>query len=291
VTLSIRTLTAGDLEAAGALLRAAFGSGSRETELRRYLALRPDGWTLATLDGAAVGMGGAMDFGPFAYVGLMATRPDVRGKGIGRAVMGELLRRLDARDCPVVLLDASQAGYPLYASLGFVVDDTVDVWVGTAEGVRARRTPPADAGEARVRALRAADLPTLAAYDADRFGADRRAVLASYFMDAPEWAFAAYDASGEMAGFIFAGLTRDGMLGPWIADGRDAAEALLAAALALPYDGPLNIQVPTANVGGGRLLERHGFRIDRTLRHMRRGGSPHHERRLRIYGQASFAIG
>jgi GNAT superfamily N-acetyltransferase len=290
VALSIRTLTEADLDAADSILIPAFGSGSRKAELGRYLSLWPAGWVLATLDGAAAGMGGAMDFGAFAYIGLMATRPEMQGQGVGRAVMLELLRRLDARGCPVALLDASRYGYPLYASLGFVEDDTVDVWVGEADRAPAREVSPVAARSLEIRALCEADLPALAAYDAGRFGADRRAALASYLADGPERALAAFSDDGGMAGFLFARLTRDDTLGPWMADGPEVAEALLRAALLRPYNA-LYVQMPTANASGRPLLARYGFQIGNTLRHMRRGGSPDLARRLRIYGQASFAIG
>ena len=36
---------------------------SYEPILKRYLALQPDGWYLAHLDGEPVGLGGAVDFG------------------------------------------------------------------------------------------------------------------------------------------------------------------------------------------------------------------------------------
>jgi GNAT superfamily N-acetyltransferase len=305
MSLTIRTLTQADLDAADTVLMPAYAVPSRKAELRRYLALQPGGWLLATLDGAPAGVVGATNFGAFAYIGLMAVHPQAQRRGIGRALMEQLLARVDAWGCPMALLDASDAGFPLYQALGFVVDDTVDVWVGATAEAHARQAPGTAATGAAgiaVCALALDDLPALASYDADRFGADRGAVLASYLghsrglrqvrgEDGRGHAFAAFGASGAMAGFLFAHATRGDMLGPWMADGPDAAEALLLAALSLPYGGALYVQAPTANVDGRRLLERHGFQIGGTLRHMRRGGAPQLDRRASIYGQASFAIG
>jgi hypothetical protein len=69
------------------------------------------------------------------------------------------------------------------------------------------------------------------------------------------------------------------------------AGALLQAALALPYDGPLSVTVPSGNLPVLELLGRHGFAPVRSNTHMRRGpgGSP--GQRERVYSQTSLAVG
>src|SRR5512144_255210 len=124
--ISIRVLTEADLDIADAIMIPAYGvPRSRKRDLRRYLALQPDGWLLALLDGEPAGMGGAIDYGPFAYIGLMAVLPALQRRGIASAIMDRLLAWVAARGCPTALLDASPAGERLYEKLGFVDDDTV----------------------------------------------------------------------------------------------------------------------------------------------------------------------
>lgn len=293
MTLTIRLLTAADLDAADAALRAAYDApASRKPDLRRLLALQPDGWLLATLDGVVAGVGGAVDYGPFAYIGQVGVPPGMQRRGVGSALLARLLARLDARGCPLTLLDASEAGAPLYRRLGFVEDDTV------AGLCRAEDAPPFDApsfdapGGAvpplAVAPLRAEDIPAVVAFDAPRFGADRGAVLRSYLASAAGRAFVARDGAGRIAGFLFA---QAQTLGPWAAATPAAAERLLARALALPFDAPPQVLVPRANGHAFALLERAGFAEQRSLRHMRRGGAPQPSRRRHIYGQASFALG
>ena len=69
------------------------------------------------------------------------------------------------------------------------------------------------------------------------------------------------------------------------------AEALLQAALALSYAGAPQVIVPQMNRAAVALLERYGFHLLRTTRHMRRGGVGLPGHRELLYGQVSFAIG
>jgi ribosomal protein S18 acetylase RimI-like enzyme len=280
--LAIRTLTWADLEAAGAIVMAAFGSPyDRTDEVRRYLALQSDGWLLATVDDRPVGTVGALDYGPYAYISLLAVHPSIQRRGIGLTLMEHILAWLDARGCPMALLDATDYGAPLYRRLGFVEDDGTLVL-----GRDAGAVPPHTAAPAGP--LQPMDLPALARFDAPIFGATREAVLASYLADAPERAFVARDAAGQMTGYLFA---QARALGPWVARVSANAEALLATALALPFASAPEVVVPASNALALSLLKRHGFHVTRSLRHMRRGGHAVPSRRTLIYGQASLAIG
>jgi ribosomal protein S18 acetylase RimI-like enzyme len=322
VSITFERLTEDTIPAADAVLVAAFGGNSRTGELRTCLALQPDGWRLARVDGRAVGCGGAVDYGPFAYIGWVGVLPTYQRRGVATALMRDLLAWLDARGCPVAMLDASAAGAHVYPHLGFVTDDTVAVWrleegvardrpFMAAEQGRARPFAPPDqeehggqrndgAGRVRVRVLTVADLDEVCAFDAPRFGADRRPLLALALTIWPGRAFVARDAADGVAGFLVA---QELNLGPWMASTPEAARALLGAALTLRFDGgsglaadlppsaPPQVRAPTANDAAAMLLEEAGFTVARTLQHMRRGGLPLLDRRRTLYGQASFALG
>lgn len=278
----IRAMTAADIPAADAIGMAAYGRESRRAELARLVRLQPDGWLLAEVDGTPVGMVGATDFGPFAYVGQMGVLPALQRRGIARALMERVLRWVDGRGCPVTLLDASDAGYPLYAGMGFAVDDGVAQLALVA-------TPKLDtAVTGRVEEMRQGDLAEVIAFDTPRFGADRGGVLAAYLADSAGRAFVARGERGEVRAFLFA---QARMLGPWVAATLEDAEAVLAHTLALPFAGAPLVIAPEANGAALALLVRYGFAAQRALRHMRRGGAPLLERRTHVYGQASFAIG
>jgi len=286
VSIGVRPLGKDDLDAAAAILDAAYAAprGYRG-ELARYLRLQPDGWLLALLDGRPAGVVGAIDYGPFAYVGLMGVHPRGQRRGVALALMGRLLDWLDARHCPLALLDASAAGEPLYARLGFV-EDARSLLFRRETGLPTSAASAAPA--ATVTPLRPDDLPALARFDRPIFGADHSAVFASYLADAPERAFLARDRAGAIEGYVFAQTQR---LGPWAASRPEDADALLTAALSLPFDDAPVTLVPSVNPDAARLLRRHGFALQRSLSHMRRGGDAPPGRRALLYGQASFAIG
>ncbi|MBF6589649.1 MAG: GNAT family N-acetyltransferase [Ktedonobacterales bacterium] len=283
----IEPMAEADLADADAVLIAAYEAArTRVPELRRVLALQPDGWLLARLEGEAVGVAGAVDFGPFAYIGMVGVRPDRQRQGIGVALMERLLAWVDARGCPMALLDASDAGAGMYPRLGFVTDDLVGVW--RLEEPSTLTTPTDTATAATVATARAGDLPELAAFDAPYFGAERGAVLAAYLRELPARTFIVRDVTGRLTGYLYA---QARSLGPWVATTPTAAEALLARALTLPFSEPPRALTPQANGAARALLQRAGFREQRVLRHMRRGGARQLTRRRHLYGQASFALG
>src|SRR5438093_12615489 len=113
MNISIHPFTEAELEAADEVIMAAYNiQHSRKETLHRYLALQQDGSFLAKQDGTIVGFGAVIDYGSFAYVGLMSVLPTMQKRGIGRLLMEHLLAWLDARGCATVLLDATPVGVP-----------------------------------------------------------------------------------------------------------------------------------------------------------------------------------
>jgi GNAT superfamily N-acetyltransferase len=285
MTLEIKPLTDDLLDEADRILMAAFRSPSRKAELVLYRALQPNSWLMAEVDGAPVGLGGVTSYGPFAYLGLMAVDPAMQRRGIGRALVEALVIRARELGGAMVLLDASAAGAPVYERVGFVEDDRVRVYICEAQNSQrdANRTATQE-----VTPLTQDDLPALVAFDAGYFGVPREAVLAMCLRLSADRALLTRDTTGAINGYLIA---FEGRIGPWIAATPEAAEALLAQALKLPFSTTPSVFVPAQNRDATELLERSGFGSSRELRHMRYGGEPALQRRERIYGQASFAIG
>jgi len=280
MTLTIRTFDDADRAAAVEILEAAFEERPNNPHnLNRIRALQPDALLVAELDGAPAGLVSAVDYGPFAYIGMMAVHPTYQRRGVARALMERLLAWGAARGCPMVLLDASSKGASLYQSLGFVADDKT---ILCANNDCARRTALPE----RVRPIEAADLPRLAALDAALFGAERAALLELLWREQPGRGFLAEDADGRPAGFLVA---QERLIGPWVAADPAAAEALLAAALTLPFDGSPCVQIAGRNADATRILHGAGFSPVLSLSHMRYGGAP--RGRSGIYGQTSFSLG
>jgi GNAT superfamily N-acetyltransferase len=281
MTITIRTITEADIDIVDAIQSAAYGNGERRALIRMYLRLQPDGWFVASLDGAPAGFAGAINYGPLAYVGLVSVLPEMQRRGIGQAMMTYLLGWLRRHGDPVVALDASAAGAPLYERLGFVDDEKTTVF---------SRDDCADLPQAsgRVAQLAAGDIPEVAEFDAPILGAERAAVFRHLLADLTGRALVARDASGQVAGYLVA---QPKAIGPWAARTPTDAEGLLGAALRLEFEEAPRVLVPSSNGDAARLLMRYGFSPRRSLRHMRFGGAGPVGRRNLYYALTSFAIG
>lgn len=282
MTISFRFLADADLETADTILKLAFQSSvSRLHDLQVCRQIQPDGWLLASQQEHPVGMVGATNYGVFAHVGFMAIHPEAQRQGVGLALMQFLLARLDQQHIPLVLLDASKVGQPLYEKLGFVAYDETLMLQRPGDFVMLDRP-------SHIQSLSIQELDELVQWDTTVFGANRRKVLQVLLTAFPERAFILRDETGQVAGYLFAQRNR---IGPWVMRQPHDAEALLQAALALPYDEEVSAVVPAENQEAIELLHRYGFEQVRANRHMGRGLDELPGQRKNIYAQTSFAIG
>ena len=280
--ITIRNLRAADLDAADRIYRAAFGrDDSRKPEIAFYLTLQSGGWLLASLDGEPAGFVGAINYGPFAYVGMMCVCPETQRRGIGRALMERLLTWLDKRNCPLVMLDATAAGAPLYLKLGF--EETGEMYTCRWHG----QIRPGDVS-AGIQDLLPEHLSELAAFDTPIFGANRSAVFAEYVRRFPHRGFIVWDKAGQVSGYIFGQARR---IGPWVARRPEDAEALLGKALSLDYEHSPIMAVPAANPAVNDILRCHDFTMDGPWLHMQRGQPTSPIRYEQIYALASYTLG
>jgi GNAT superfamily N-acetyltransferase len=285
VPIDVRPLSGHELDAAVAVLNSA-GLATPRSGLELYLALQPDGYFAAFDGDECVGTVGAMCYDAFAFVGMMAVRPDHQGRGLGRALMEHLLDWLAARGVSLSVLEATAAGAPLYLKLGYV---------GGHETVVYRRQPglghwsAAGAGAGtRTRLLEPRELDALLPLDRRCFGADRRVVLTRALERWPRRAFLAHDTAGRALGYA---LARERGVGPWVAVTFEAAAALFERVGALPYEDGPTVFLPEPNRAGARLLEAAGFVRLRRTRRMWRGPAPPTGDPAAIYGLMTLGIG
>jgi GNAT superfamily N-acetyltransferase len=280
--ISIRVLSPDDIDIADGIVTSAFGfTDSRAGEIQRYFTLEPNRWFLATYRDQPAGVVGATNYGPFTYLGMMTVHKEFQRKGIGQAMLQHMLDWAEVQGIPYLRLDASDAGFPLYLQFGFEVLDQALMF-------RHPDFSPLSDYQQKVRLLKSQDIQALADFDSPIFGANRTGLFQALLTDFPDRGFAVYDASGDMAGYLFAQTRR---LGPWAARSPQAAESLLQAALTLSYKGVPLVIAPGTNTAASDLLGRYGVRHVLTNRHMQRGRSTIPGRRTAIYGETSFAIG
>ena len=280
--LVVTSFSEDDIEAADVVLRAAFNTlYGRRDNLKRYLKLQSGGAFVARNENGVVGFGAAMDFGRFAYIGFMAVDPNVQRNGVGGLVLKTILEWLDARKCPLVLLDASPYGGPLYEKFGFIDSDLTLVLQ------RKRDVSPEKMSTGSI-ALTENEFANLVFYDSPHFAADRSLLLHSFFDDYPGRFLISRDARGLIDGYVVA-QTR--VIGPWVADNPEIAERLLHDALALLYEDNPTVFVSARNAQALDILSRYGFEKIRTQRHMFKGKPIQRERETSIFGQATLGFG
>jgi ribosomal protein S18 acetylase RimI-like enzyme len=257
--VSVRQLLDTDLDYAEHILQSAFmRTAGWKNDLLLYLKIQPNGYFLAELDGIPVGMVGTTIYPSYAYVGLMAVLPTCQRQGIGLALMEHLLAWLDRQNLPLVLLDASPSGQPLYERLGFVAYRNVEI-LHRSGGQPICACPPS------VKLISAFDLGLIRPSDTYAFGTDRSLVLRLLLETYPGRGILLGGETGKIQGYLFA---QERRIGPWVMqDGRDA-EVLLQAALSLPFRDAISVAVPEENTPAITLLQHYGFKSIRINRHM-----------------------
>jgi ribosomal protein S18 acetylase RimI-like enzyme len=198
---------------------------------------------------------------------MMLVDPQYRGLGLGSQLMSAAMSAVASESC--VRLDATPAGEPLYRRYGFIPEYTLARMKTTAG---AERLQPAPGGARR---MERTDLARVFARDREVFGADRSALLASFYQRAPELAWIATKRA-ETVGYCFG---RPGYryahLGPVVAEHPEVAHQLLAHCLP-GQDGKdfaLDVCELTPEWIAG--IEAAGFQQERTFLRMRHGESEH----------------
>jgi len=273
--------SASDVERADRLLMTAYRPPSWAEEIREYLAAQPDGWFVAEDDGEIVAMAGGLAYGPFCWLGLVATDPARERQGLATTLSARVSEWAMDRGCRTVALDASDKGRPVYERLGFrAVGETLALLAPCS------LPPAAEPGPA---VERIDDIGELLALDRSVFGGDRAALLTEIKDVESPRVYVARDERGA-AGYLFA---RDRLLGPGCARTPAIAEQLVRAALDEASNGAdeeirLLVPVECAHTG---VLTALGFRESRRLTHMRLGDLEIDGERRLLLAQASFAAG
>ena len=280
--MHIRSLrdTDSDLDAADRLLTAAYRPPSWRREVEEYLRTQPDGWFAVEDGDEIVAMAGALSYGPFCWVGLVATRPDRQREGLATRLSMHLIEWAREHGCSTVALDGNDNGRPVYERIGFrPAGDTLLLLAPESLPGRASDGPRVDQLE---------DVDELLPLDRSVFGGDRAALLRSIVeLESP--AIHVVRDGGAPAGYLFA---RDGLLGPGCARTPAIAEDLARAALSADAgpNGDIRLLVPM-ECGFTSTLVGLGFREQRRLTHMRLGDPTIPGERRQLFAQVSFAAG
>jgi GNAT superfamily N-acetyltransferase len=275
----IRRLTAEDIPAC-AEVSDSIGWGRRMGSWHYMIALGGEGALGMVVDGRVVATAFGLIYSPaLAWIGTVITHHAHQGKGYARQLMVVLMDYLCGAGVQSVMLDATEFGQPLYASLGFRPLYRVNIYGATQE-FNLTQSP--------ARPYRAEHLPQIVALDQAVMGVERPAVLAE--MAERGWVRLA-QAGDRVAGYCLAQGDEALMhLGPWWDESTAGAELLLQTALASMPGTAVRINVPLPHAEAVALVERNGLFCLRGCTRMVWGEPPPGHMTAQ-YGIASYGTG
>jgi GNAT superfamily N-acetyltransferase len=253
-------------------LKDAAGWNQTDEDWARLLRLEPEGCFGIDVDGSLVSTATVISYGrELAWVGMVLTSPEHRGRGLARRLFAHCLEYADRNGVRWVKLDATDMGQGLYAQHGFDVECTIERWL----------RPPGPAVEPD--GIEAGWSPAL-----DQFAADRSTLLQDL----------ARIGSATVAGSGFA-MGRPGSratyFGPCVSQSSTTAAKLLDWFLARHPGEPVAWDVLPANNDAVTLARSRGFAPARHLIRMVRRGSgvdgPPPVNAPAIYATAGFEYG
>lgn len=250
--MTIRRMTAGDLAVVEELRRAENWNQTTR-DLERFLEHEPEGCFIACWDGIAVGTVTTTTYGTeLGWIGMMLVRAEYRRRGIASALIEKSLDYLRGKNVACIKLDATPAGEPVYARLGFHAEWEFERW----------ERPGSHAPNINVPLQSPFEAPTS---DAAIFGANRSAWLKRLAKDSR------VIKRGNAFGMLRAG-SRAAYLGPVIADDPQTATAIIRDLLG-SINGHIFWDVPTSNAHAVAIAKDLGFRPIRQLMRMWTGQS------------------
>jgi GNAT superfamily N-acetyltransferase len=234
--------------------------------------LEPDGCFALDGDNGIAATATLICYGErLGWLGMVLTRADYRRRGFARRLVTAALEYADQRGVPTIKLDATNQGQPLYESLGFRAEMTIERW----------RRPPTS--QIPISAPGLACCETLERLDREAFRVDRARLL-TYFRNH------GHRLHTREHGCV---LTRPGSratyIGPLIARSPEVASELLHECLVNENAAKFWDILPE-NEKALALAHSAGFRKERALVRMSRGAELRHCTHL-TYGVAGFEFG
>jgi hypothetical protein len=245
-----------------------------------FATVDPGGFLIGELDGEPAATISCVNYDAhFSFLGFYIVRKDLRGQGHGLRIWNAAVAHAGGR---VIGLDGVVAQQKNYRKSGFNLAYANVRYGGT----------PAVPDAPRTGIITLADVPLAAveADDATVFPAARSAFLRAW-IGAPGHVGRALVRDGRLAAWGLIRPCRTGSkIGPLVADGRAAAEAVLAALLAAAGSGEIYLDAPSVNRDAVALAEALGLAPVFETARMYTGAIPP-LRVERMFGVTTFELG
>jgi GNAT superfamily N-acetyltransferase len=221
-----------------------------ETDWRRLLALEPDGFFKANLDGVEAGIVGSMRYDRVSWINSLIVGKGFRGMHVAEALMRHCLDYSERSGATTIKLDSVTGVEPFYERLGFRAEFRSLRYFGKVREPRNVKNN-----------VSTPDLDEVLALDREEIGIDRGKVLRALFSEPSARHFASRDGAG-ITGYL---LTRQAQgrvdLGPCVVRDGDlgTAEELIRAATAAIDSPTFKLCVLGKNEGAARMIGDLGF--------------------------------
>ena len=269
---TLRLLTEKDVPAAMELSTQA-GWNQTPEDWRMLIRLDPKGCFGVEVEGRLVATTTLLCYGQaLAWVGMVLTRIEWRGRGFARRLLTTALARADHLGIATVKLDATQQGQPVYEKLGFRGEQLVERWLRDGSSQVAEKTAPQ-------KTLSRAYLDL----DSDAFGSDRSELLGELEKRSASFSTAEaylFSRPGRVSDYI----------GPCVAKNHDAAQTLIASRVRQSSSKSWFWDVLSQNLDAISVAQELGFKPQRQLLRMVRGKELNGRDSL-IYAIAGFELG
>jgi GNAT superfamily N-acetyltransferase len=207
-----------------------------------------------------------------AWVGMVLTRTEWRGRGFARNLLATALARADQLGIATVKLDATEQGQPVYEKMGFRAEQPVERWFRGGSSQTAEHT-------ASEKPLNRAALDL----DSEAFGTDRSHLLRELGKRSA--------VSSTTGAYVFSRSGRvSDYIGPWVARNREAAQSLIEARIRHSSASSWFWDVISQNRDAVSLAQDLGFKSQRHLLRMVRGKELSGNDNL-VYAIAGFELG
>jgi ribosomal protein S18 acetylase RimI-like enzyme len=272
-------MTQADISA-GMRLKEIAGWNQTKEDWERFLQAHPEGCFVAEWNGQVAGTVTSIIYeNRFAWIGMVLVDPQLRGQGIGTALLLEAIEHLDAKKIPCVKLDATPQGKPIYARLGFRIEYEIARHSLTREATHPHAAAETDRASIKTNGPATPDaaeqIEALLEMDREVFGADRSALVRSLADSAPD--LVAITRTGSVVkGFALGRKgSRADHLGPWAARDGLAAREVLEGFLLRSERQVVFVDALSDNPWAPALLAANGFQFSRNLTRMYRGENAH----------------
>jgi GNAT superfamily N-acetyltransferase len=125
---AVRTMNPSDVSSAMDLSTVANWNQTREDWLS-IMRLCAEGCRCIADGERVIATASLFPYGPkLAWIGMVLTQPEYRSQGFARRLVEDAITGAERGGVRTVKLDATDEGRPLYESLGFIVEKTVERW-------------------------------------------------------------------------------------------------------------------------------------------------------------------